>query len=78
MLRAQFYKVLAMAELPAIHIHDLRHSTANILLSMGVNAKTVQELLGHRQISVTLGIYAHVLPSMQEDIRDKWEGFLGG
>jgi len=47
--------------------HDLRHSAATILLTMRVHPKIVQELLGHNQISMTMDIYSHVLPTMQGD-----------
>jgi integrase len=45
--------------------HDLRHSTATLLLTKGVHPKIVQELLGHSSISITLDTYSHVLPNMQ-------------
>jgi len=35
--------------------------------------KVVQELLGHSDISITLGRYSHLLPSMQKDVMDKWD-----
>jgi integrase len=53
-----------------MRFHDLRHSAATILLSMGVHVKVVQEILGHAHISMTLGIYGHVFPSMQRDAMD--------
>jgi len=68
-----FKKVLDEAGLPRMRFHDLRHSAATILLSMGVNMKVVQELLGHSDISITLGRYSHLLPSMQKDVTDKWD-----
>ncbi len=34
---------------------------------MGVNIKVVQEILGHSRISMTLDVYSHILPGMQED-----------
>ena len=46
---------------------NLRHSSATLLLSLGVHPKVVQEILGHSQISMTLDIYSHVLPSMHQD-----------
>ncbi|HLI07006.1 MAG TPA: tyrosine-type recombinase/integrase [Ktedonobacteraceae bacterium] len=49
----------------------MRHSTATLLLSMGTHPKVVQELLGHSQISMTLDIYSHVLPTMQRDAISK-------
>jgi len=41
-----FWPLFAKAELPQIRFHDLRHTCATILLSRGVQAKFVQELLG--------------------------------
>jgi len=54
-----------------VRFHDLRHSAATILLSIGVPAKVVQEILGHSQISMTMDIYSHVLPVMQQQAMDK-------
>jgi integrase len=62
----QYFKpLLEKAGLPAIRFHDLRHTSATLLLSAGVHPKVVQERLGHSQISVTLDVYSHVLPTMQ-------------
>ncbi|MBV9019862.1 MAG: site-specific integrase [Chloroflexi bacterium] len=55
------------ADLPDIRFHDLRHSAATLLLSLGVHPKVVQEILGHSQITMTMDIYSHVLPSMHEE-----------
>ncbi len=67
-----FKKLLKEAGIPHIHFHDLRHSAATILISMGVNPKVIQEILGHSDISITLGLYSHLLPSMHDDVREKW------
>jgi integrase len=67
----RFKTLLKRADLPDIRFHDLRHSAATMLLSMKVHPKVVQELLGHNQISMTMDIYSHVLPSMQEDVISK-------
>jgi integrase len=67
MIRRSFRLILTKAGLPIIRFHDLRHSAASLLLSLGVHAKIVQELLGHSQISLTLDTYSHVLPSLQEE-----------
>ena len=72
-----FKKVLQEAGIPHMHFHDLRHSAATILLSMGVNMKVIQELLGHSDIAITLGRYSHLLPSMQKEAVDKWEDEFG-
>ena len=70
-LRRQLRKLLSEAELPALRFHDLRHSAATILLAMGVNAKVIQERLGHSSISITLGVYGHVTESMQREAISK-------
>jgi integrase len=67
----RFKTLLKKANLPEIRFHDLRHSAAIILLSMGVVPKIVQELLGHNQINMTMDIYSHVLPTMQMDAVNK-------
>jgi len=61
----RFKTLLKKAGLPEIRFYDLRHNAATILLCMGVHPKVVQELLGHNQISMTMAIYSHVLPTMQ-------------
>lgn len=46
--------------LKKIPFHDLRHSSASLLISEGINMKVVQKRLGHKDISTTLNIYSHV------------------
>lgn len=71
-----FTVLLKDAGLPHMRFHDLRHSAATILLTMGIHPKVVQELLGHSTISMTMDIYSHVLPSMQQDAMDKWDNLF--
>ena len=74
----RFETVLKKAGLPHIRFHDLRHSAATMLLAMGVHSKVVQELLGHNQISMTMDIYSHVLPTMQQEAMSKMNDALKG
>jgi integrase len=60
-----------------MRFHDLRHSAATILLTMGAHPKVVQELLGHSQISMTMDTYSHVLPSMHRIAMDGWNDLFG-
>ena len=69
-------KLLKQAGLPNICFHGLRHSAATLLLSLGVHPKVEQELLGHTQISMTMDIYSHTLPSMQEDAMNRLHNAL--
>jgi integrase len=69
----EFHALLDKAGLPRMRFHDLRHSAATILLTMGVHPKVVQELLGHSTIAMTMDTYSHLLPSMQKDAADKMD-----
>jgi integrase len=74
----RFHRLLKDAGLPRMRFHDLRHSAATLLLSMGVPMKVVQELLGHSSMKITADIYSHVLPSIHKDAMDKMGNFLDG
>jgi len=52
--------------LKGIHLHSARHTHATLMLKQGVHPRVVQERLGHASISVTLDVYSHVMPGMQE------------
>ena len=59
---------IARRFVPNVRLHDLRHSIATILLEKNVNLKKVSELLGHGSIGITGDIYAHVTPTMGDEI----------
>jgi integrase len=52
---------------PSVRLRDLRHAHASHLLQAGVHPKVVQERLGHSSIAITLDLYTHLVPGMQED-----------
>jgi len=58
------------ASVPPLNIHSMRHTHATLLLADGQNAKVVQERLGHANIALTLTVYGHVIPGMQEAASD--------
>jgi integrase len=59
-----------------IRLYDLRHSTATFLLQANVNPKAVSERLGHSTITLTLDVYSHVLPTMQEQATEHLEDLI--
>jgi integrase len=63
---------LGEAAPPVIRLHDLRHTHATILLASGVNVKVVSARLGHANSTVTLGVYAHVMPGDQKAAADRF------
>lgn len=64
-------KLLKNAGLPQCRFRDLRHLCATIMVRQGVDVKTAQQRLGHKDIKNTLEIYAHVFASMSRDASDK-------
>lgn len=52
--------------------HDLRHTHASQLLRAGVHPKVVSERLGHANVGITLDLYSHVLPGLQEEAAQLW------
>lgn len=67
----QFKKILKENRIKERKFHDLRHTYATRLFELGEKAKTVQELLGHSDVSVTLNTYTHVLDNMKEKAASK-------
>ena len=59
-----FQALTRRAGLRSVRLHDLRHTAASLLLSQGVAARVVMEILGHSQISVTMNTYTHVDPEL--------------
>jgi integrase len=62
-----FEQAAKQAGVPVLSPHALRHTCATLLLGKGVPPHVVQERLGHADISITLGLYSHVLPKQQAD-----------
>ena len=51
-------------EAEGLNLHRFRHTYASMLLEQEINPKIVQKLLGHRDVSTTLGVYTHVVPEV--------------
>ena len=68
-----FKKACETAEIESFRFHDLRHTAASYLVMGGVDLPTVKEILGHREIEMTLR-YSHLAPAHKAKAVDK----LGG
>jgi integrase len=65
-----FHDVCRKANVPQLRVHDLRHSCATLLFTMGVQPATVQRILRHSSITVTTGTYVEVIEAVQRDALD--------
>jgi integrase len=73
-----FRRAVRGADVPPIRFHDVRHTHATLLLQAGEPVKVVSERLGHASPTITLTIYAHVLPGMQKDAAATFGRLLAG
>ena len=60
-MRTGFENAVKRAGIPHVRFHDLRHTFASHLVMGGVDIRTVQELLGHKDIRMTMR-YSHLAP----------------
>ena len=76
-LTQKWERFTASHGLPHIKLHGMRHTNATALIQAGVNEKkVVSQRLGHSDVSTTLRIYTHALPSMDEDAAAKIDDLL--
>jgi integrase len=76
--KREFARLTKAAGVRVITFHGLRHTSATLLLKAGVPPKVVQERLGHQSIAITMDVYAHVLPGMQQEAAAKLGALLHG
>lgn len=62
-------RTTAVAGVPGLHLHGLRHFYASGLISAGCDVVTVQRALGHANATTTLNTYSHLWPSAEDRTR---------
>jgi integrase len=67
----RFHRLLERAGLPHRRFHDLRHTTASLLLADGVHPKVVASILGHSTVQVTLDVYSRVTPGLARQAAER-------
>ncbi len=67
---------LAKAGLKDFTLHDLRHAHATFLLQQKMPLKAVSERLGHSDVRITLGVYAHVMPGDDDKLASAFDAML--
>lgn len=66
MIKRRFKPALNRAGIDSLRFHDLRHTYASLLLANGAPMKYVQHQLGHSSIKMTMDLYTHLLPEVNE------------
>lgn len=66
MIKRRFKPALRRAGIDEIRFHDLRHTYASLLLANGAPMKYVQSQLGHASITMTMDLYTHLLPEVND------------
>lgn len=77
-INTEFKELLKNHEFPDIHIHDLRHANASLLINMGVPVKVISEHLGHFDTRTTENIYAHIFNKTLAQTSDAISQALAG
>jgi integrase len=72
----EWQRLLVKAGVRTARLHDARHTAAT--LTQGVSARVVMELLGHSQITLTLGTYTHVVPDLAREAAARMGDALWG
>lgn len=66
-----FERLLKRLQIPHKGFHSLRHTFATRALEIGVDVKTLSEILGHKNANVTLQRYAHSMPEHKKEVMNK-------
>lgn len=74
--RRRFKAVLKRAGLQDIRFHSLRHTFATRALEVGMDFKTLSEILGHASVAITLDLYAHSLKEYKRQQMNKLDQFF--
>lgn len=77
-LNRVFRRHLALAGLPHVRFHDLRHTHASLLIEAGVHPKAIQVRMGHASITTTLNTYGHLMPSAFQGVGEKLDALFQG
>ncbi|MBS4172074.1 site-specific integrase [Bacillus sp. FJAT-49736] len=69
-------RFIKRSEVRYIRLHDLRHTSATLLINQGVHAKIISERLGHADIRITMDTYGHALQTADKEAANKLDNFF--
>jgi hypothetical protein len=62
-----FHQMCESPGVPAVRLHDLRHTCVSLLLALGVHPRVVMEIVGHAALEMTMNVYGHVVLDAQRE-----------
>lgn len=68
-----WHRLALRTGLKGVRLHDARHTHASLLLKQNVHPKIVSERLGHASIAITLDLYSHTTPGLQQAAANKFD-----
>lgn len=69
-IRRNLNEYILKANLHYIKLHEFRHSCATYLINKNVDPKDIASWLGHTSVNVTLKVYAHLLPTRKDNVKE--------
>ena len=72
----KFARLVKRAKIRPITFHGLRHTHITNLLREGVHPKIASERAGHASVAITLDVYSHAVPGLQEDAAQRIDASL--
>jgi hypothetical protein len=67
----------SVAKLDRITLHECRQTFASLMIAAGVNAKSLQEFMGHASITITLDRYGHLMPGSEAEAATQLDSYPG-
>jgi integrase len=71
----EFSKAVKRAELDGLGLtpHKLRHTAASMAIASGANVKIIQNMLGHKDATMTLNLYGHLWPDDLDEVASRMD-----
>jgi integrase len=69
-IKTGFLSALKRAKIEDFHFHDLRHTFGSHLVMQGIDLKTVQQVMGHKDIKMTMR-YSHLSPEYVQEAMER-------
>ena len=75
-LLRKYRQVMKKAGLPRLRFHDLRHTSASLMLNNGIDVLVASKRLGHAKPSITLDVYGHLMCSVKDQVAEKMDEII--